>query len=132
MKHIGSLILFALAVCADADAVAGTPAVSAQVQAGHRSFVAKGCWSCHGYSGQGSVMTGPRLFPGMTSPEAFRAMIRHPISQMPSYSPKILSDDEIANIREYLASLPQPRSAQGIALLNKSGSSLSKDGRSSN
>jgi ubiquinol-cytochrome c reductase cytochrome c subunit len=85
--------------------------------AGRALFVSKGCFECHGYVAQGSLMTGPPLAPNTPSLEAMRAYVRAPKRLMPPYSEKILSDDDLARIHAYLASLPAPRSPAGIPLL---------------
>lgn len=85
--------------------------------AGRALFISKGCFECHGYVAQGSLMTGPPLAPDTPSLDAMRAYVRAPARQMPPYSEKILSDDDLSRIHAYLASLPAPRSLADIPLL---------------
>ena len=64
------------------------------------------CYGCHGFSGQNG--NGARLVP-MKFPQAgFIAYVRNPprANQMPSYSPKVLADTDLADIYAYIKSLP--------------------------
>ncbi|MGH8779650.1 c-type cytochrome [Paraburkholderia sp.] len=99
----------ALASSADADA---------DVPAGRALFMQKGCYECHGIFGQGSVSTGPALAPYPVPLAAMQAYVHHPKGQMPPFSEKILSNDEIARIHAYLDSIPSNPAANSIALLN--------------
>jgi len=38
---------------------------------------------------------------------------------MPPYTAKVVSDAELADIRAYLASIPEPQSSKNIPLLNQ-------------
>jgi mono/diheme cytochrome c family protein len=62
------------------------------------------CTNCHGVDGVGGW--GPDLAgKGITYAQAFRA-IRNPIWRMPAFAPSQLTDQEIADIVAYWASLP--------------------------
>ena len=77
---------------------AGDPA------AGEKKFYT--CYGCHGFSGQNG--NGARLVP-MRFPQAgFIAYVRNPprANQMPSYSPKVLADTDLADIYAYIKTLP--------------------------
>lgn len=88
------------------------------IKAGHAVFMQKGCYECHGTFGQGSLSTGPALAPQPIPAAAIKAYVRAPKGQMPVFSEKILSDDDITKIHAYLASIPPGRPASRIALLN--------------
>jgi ubiquinol-cytochrome c reductase cytochrome c subunit len=47
------------------------------------------------------------------------AYVRQPKGQMPPYTSKVVSDAELADIRAYLASIPEPPPAKYIPLLNQ-------------
>jgi ubiquinol-cytochrome c reductase cytochrome c subunit len=96
-------------------AAAQTAGVS--VKAGHDAYVAKGCFECHGYVGQGAIGVGARLAPPRLPVDAFRAYVRHPAGTMPPYSAKLVSDAEVAAIHAYLTALPKPRGAAAIPAL---------------
>jgi mono/diheme cytochrome c family protein len=44
--------------------------------------------------------------------------VRKPANQMPPYTEKVVSDSDLADIHAFLRSLPQPRPAREIPLLN--------------
>ncbi|CAE6807788.1 Cytochrome c6 [Paraburkholderia aspalathi] len=101
------------------------------IEAGRALFMQKGCFECHGIFGQGSIATGPALAPRVIPLPAMEAYVRDPQGQMPVFSEKILSNDEIAKIHAYLASLPPSQPADSIALLNNGTSPASAPGNSS-
>jgi ubiquinol-cytochrome c reductase cytochrome c subunit len=73
---------------------------------GKRLFFRNGCYECHGTMGQGG--TGPRLAPRPLATPALTAYIRKPGGGMPPYSAKVMTDAEVADVRAYLASMPEP------------------------
>ncbi|MDR5759198.1 c-type cytochrome [Caballeronia sp. LZ035] len=91
---------------------------SADIETGRALFMQKGCYECHGVLGQGSASTGPALAPHPIALSAMQAYVHDPKGEMPVYSKRILSDDEIARIHAYLASLPPNPPAESLALLN--------------
>jgi mono/diheme cytochrome c family protein len=74
---------------------------------GHALFMRDGCYECHGTVGQGAV-TGPRLAPDAPDLETMTGYLRAPSGQMPPYSPKVISDADIADIHAYLVSVKGP------------------------
>ena len=93
------------------------PAPSGNAESGKRLFLKDGCYECHGTVGQGG--TGPRLAPRPLALAALTAYIRQPAAAMPPYSSKILPDSEVADIRAYLAAIPEPPLVKSIPLLNQ-------------
>jgi ubiquinol-cytochrome c reductase cytochrome c subunit len=93
-------------------ATAAAPAGAAPSAAhGQALFMRDGCYECHGTVGQGAV-TGPRLTPPAPDAQTISAYIRAPAGQMPPYSPKVISEAEIADIAAYLASVKGPAKAR--------------------
>ena len=84
---------------------------------GKRLFTNYGCYECHGREAQGGV-GGPRIGPNPIPFQAFSRYVRQPGGQMPPYTEKVVSDAELADIHAFLRSLPQPRPAREIPLLN--------------
>ena len=84
-------------------------------QEGRQLFEAKGCYSCHGFVGQGS-REGPRLTPPIAF-AAFILQLRTPRAIMPPYKEALVSDRQAADIHAYLASLPKPPDPKSIDLL---------------
>ena len=85
---------------------------------GKKFFSKYGCYECHGTQGQGTT-AGPRLAPKPIPLAALVAYVRQPRGQMPPYTAKVVSDADIAEIRAYLASLPEPPAVKNIPLLNQ-------------
>jgi mono/diheme cytochrome c family protein len=115
-----------IAVAAVAVAALGTGIAAAQdapkgdVANGKRIFLADNCFTCHGRSGQGGAYNGPAPILAHTALpfEGFKGQVRNPSDDMPAYSDAVLSDQDIADIYAYVQSLPGPRSAKDIAILN--------------
>ena len=113
MRLIAPAILFI--ALGTAIAFAAEPAGSAA--SGQRSFMAKGCFQCHGTEAQGSSVSGPRLAPPVPPFEAFLSALRHPISDMPPYSPKVLSDTDAADIYAFLKTIKDSPDPNSLPLL---------------
>jgi len=79
---------------------------AANAESGKKLFFKNGCYECHGTVGQGG--TGPRLAPKPLAAAALTAYVRKPGNGMPPYSAKVMTDAEVADIRAYLATLPEP------------------------
>jgi mono/diheme cytochrome c family protein len=72
---------------------------------GRELYMALGCYACHGTVGQGAAGTAPKLAPGTLPVQALIALVRNPPSQMPPYSPKVLSDAGLRDIHTFLSSM---------------------------
>ena len=77
-------------------------------KSGRVLYIQKGCYSCHGYEGQGGVISGPRLAPNPLPVEVFIMRVRRPVADMPAYSAKVLKDEELLDIHRYLQTIPLP------------------------
>jgi len=73
---------------------------------GKARFAAVGCYQCHGFVGQGGA--GARLAPNPIPYPAFQSYIRNPKGQMPPYTSKYLTDQDLADMYAYLQSTPKP------------------------
>ena len=87
---------------------------------GKRVYLADGCFTCHGRSGQGGAFNRPA--PSLAKTEmpfdAFKAQLRDPANDMPAYSTAVLSDQEIADMYAFVQSLPGAHSTKDISILN--------------
>jgi mono/diheme cytochrome c family protein len=96
------------------------PAATGDATHGKDLFVKYSCYACHGFSGQNG--NGARLVP-MKFPQAgFIAYVRNPPrpNQMPSFSPKVLADKDLADIYAYIRTLPDSSPPAGsIPILNQ-------------
>jgi ubiquinol-cytochrome c reductase cytochrome c subunit len=98
-------------------APAATQAPQGNADNGKKLFVSYGCYQCHGYEGQGSSATGPRLGP---RPIAFAALVRYvraPTGLMPPYTDKVMPERDLADIYAFLQSRPAPKPVDSIPLL---------------
>ena len=104
----------------DAAAKSDTGATSGNAENGKKLFMANGCFECHGTVGQGSTSTGgARIGPPAISLEEVTSYVRHPSGQMPPYTAKVVSDQNLADIYAYLKAQPKPPSGKSIPLLNQ-------------
>lgn len=113
MRFVIKLSLAALA----ASFVTSGAAYAASAEKGKAVYVQHGCWGCHGFVGQGGI-TGPKLGPDPLPLESLSAFVRSTNGPMPPYSEKMLSNEDMADIHAYLASLPKPPDYKTIPLLN--------------
>ena len=74
---------------------------------GQQVFVKTGCYQCHGYEAQGAS-TGPRLGPEAVSYARFVSYVRKPTGDMPPYTPKVLSDAQLADVYAFVISRAKP------------------------
>lgn len=116
-RYIFPLILALTPLAGAAADEKETPASPQSIANGKALFNGVGCWSCHGFSGQGAA-TGPQIGPNTTPKEVFLIQLRTPASVMPPYTSRVLTDGQIGDIYAYLHSLPAPPKAKDIPLLS--------------
>jgi mono/diheme cytochrome c family protein len=109
----------ALVMLAGAAAAQSQAAAQGDAGKGKATFMADGCFECHGQVGQGGRLTGPRLARTQLPLDAFTQQLRQPSNEMPPYEPAVVPDADIANIYAYLQSLPAPQAGKDIPLLNQ-------------
>jgi len=85
---------------------------------GKRLFLADGCYQCHGTTGAGGGMAGPRLAPNPLPLEGVKAKLRTASGRMPVYTAAVITDAQIGDIVAYLRSIPSGKPAKDIPLLN--------------
>jgi mono/diheme cytochrome c family protein len=110
-------LLLALSASAGTQSASTPQAPGADAQNGRKLFTSYGCYECHGTVGQGGA--GPRIAPPTISLSALRGYLRQPSGQMPPYTAKVAADSELADIYEYLKSIPPPTTSASIRLLNQ-------------
>jgi ubiquinol-cytochrome c reductase cytochrome c subunit len=91
-------------------------APAGNAETGKRIFVKNGCYQCHGREGQGSIVTGPRIAPDPVPFEVLASYVRKPTGEMPPYTAKVVSDQELADIYAFLKSRPHPPAAKDLPL----------------
>lgn len=114
-----------VAIASTAGAAPDTPAPRAtaaaspapgNVASGKDVYLRFSCYACHGYAGQGGG--GPRLVPMGLPVSGFTAFVRNPPT-MPPYTPKVLSDAQLADVWAYVKTLPESPPARDIPLLKE-------------
>jgi mono/diheme cytochrome c family protein len=98
---------------------AGASAQTGSAANGKELFLKYTCYGCHGFSGQNGP--GNRLVPMKMAQAVFTAYVRNPSqpNRMPSYSAKVISDAQLADIWAYIKTLPESPAAKDIPLLNQ-------------
>jgi mono/diheme cytochrome c family protein len=91
---------------------AGAPA--GNVENGEKAFIQHGCFSCHGFSGEGGP--GARLVQDPIPLQAFMQYVRRPKRTMPPYGTQI-SDQGLVDIYVFLKSIPPSPDPKRIPLL---------------
>jgi mono/diheme cytochrome c family protein len=91
---------------------AAAPAEVARLKA---VYVKSGCWSCHGYEGQGGS-TGPKISPPLAFP-AFSTFVRTTTGAMPPFTTAVLPDQDLRDLHAYLQSIPAGPNAATIGIL---------------
>jgi len=120
-----ALFLFVFAVllfvfpAARAQQSSDTPPTG-NAQNGKKLFMGDGCYECHGRQGQGAAQTGAaRIGPPQLSFEGFQSYVRNPKANMPPYTSRAISDQDLNDIYAYMKSIPMPPKGKDIPLLNK-------------
>jgi len=84
---------------------------------GKANFERVGCWQCHGHDGQGG-REGPRIAaPVPMAYPALSGFVRTTSGDMPPFTEKVLSNQELTDIYAYLQSIPAPPDYKTIPLL---------------
>jgi ubiquinol-cytochrome c reductase cytochrome c subunit len=84
--------------------------------AGAALYKKNGCYECHVNDAQGGPQ-GPRLGPNPIPLPRFVAYVRNPAGDMPPFTAKVISDDDLSKIYTFLQSRPTPPPVKDIPLL---------------
>jgi ubiquinol-cytochrome c reductase cytochrome c subunit len=115
---IAGAILSAAAFAAPSVLAAQAPAPAGDVAKGKASFERTGCYQCHGREGQGG-REGPRIAsPVPLAWPALSAFVRTTRGDMPPYTEKVLSNQDLADIYAYMRSIPPAPDFTTIPMLN--------------
>lgn len=85
---------------------------------GKKVYAAENCYECHGTTGQGGGVVGPKLAPHPLPLHLFLRQLRKPASRMPVYTAVVLTDAQAADILAYLQTIKPGKLAHDIPLLN--------------
>lgn len=114
-KVMGLRIALVVAACV----LGSAAAQAASAENGRKAFVKNGCWQCHGFEGQGSLVTSNGAVVARTELpfEAFEGFVRGTNRAMPPYREAILPSADLADIYAFLQSVPKPKDVKDIPLL---------------
>ena len=110
-----ALAVFAASLFASSAALAAGDATK-----GKAAFIKNGCWQCHAFAGEGSILSsGGKVIARTELPlDAFKSFVRTTNRGMPPFSVKLVSDADLDDIYAYLQSLPKPADPKSIKLLD--------------
>ena len=105
---------------ASAQTAPATPAArtapAGNMSAGRTTYRKVGCFQCHVNEGQGGA-NGPRIGPDPIPFARFTAYIRKPSGDMPPYTEKVLSAQDVADIYAFLQARQRPPALNTIPQL---------------
>src|SRR5579862_5797613 len=118
-KNLSWLLVAALGIAATCW---GAAADSNRIANGKRLYITDGCFECHGRVGEGGAFNGPApalagIFSRRSSLEVISSVRKGP-NDMPAYTDKVLSNQELGDIIAYLRSLPGPADPKNYPLLS--------------
>ena len=100
--------------------VASAQAPAGDAARGKQLYMKNMCYTCHGTAGQGGDRgSGPRIAYDVWPWEGFVKQVRRPREAMPRYDEKHVSDQEMADIYAYVASMKRGKKAAEIPLLKE-------------
>jgi ubiquinol-cytochrome c reductase cytochrome c subunit len=120
-----SLLVAMLAAVSFTPLLAQTPKATADAAPpgsadnGKKLYVTEGCWACHNLEAQGGA-GGPRLSGRTPAWAPFLKYVRYPTDEMPPYTAKAISDQELADIYAWLKAIPPPPPVSSIPELKGS------------
>ena len=92
------------------------PAPKGRVDAGAVLYKKVGCYQCHSNEAQGGL-SGPRIGPDLFAFARFSQYVRNPAGDMPPYTSKVLSDQDVADIYAWVQARPRPPAVSTIPQL---------------
>src|SRR5256885_15919934 len=120
MRFVVSSAALAAMLCASGVALAAqAPAPPGDAERGKAAFLRYGCYTCHGYDAQG--VPGRKLAPNPLPWPAFSNFVRSSPGEMPTFTPAVLPDQDLADIHAYLRSKPATPNPATIPLLQEAG-----------
>ena len=79
-------------------------------------FKKVGCYQCHANEAQGGL-SGPRIGPALFPWARFLDYTRKPSGEMPPYSAKVLTDQDVADIYAWVNARPRPPAVNSLPQL---------------
>jgi mono/diheme cytochrome c family protein len=116
--NMNRIVLLCIAAFSMAAAPQNGAVPSGNVANGKILFTKIGCYQCHGYAGQGG-RAGARIVPTELKVQDLIRYVRRPPGEMPAYTEKVASDQELTDIYAYIKSFPSPKAVKDIPLLSE-------------
>ena len=113
-----TVMMLMVGVLVSAQAPEATAAPKGNAENGKKIYTSYGCYQCHNYAAHGG-RAGPRLAPNPIPFAAFSRFVREPRNSMPPYTPKSVSDQELADIYAFLLTIPAPPAVESIPILKE-------------
>jgi ubiquinol-cytochrome c reductase cytochrome c subunit len=88
------------------------------VEAGAALYRKKGCYECHVEEAQGGPQ-GPRLGPNPIPQARFAAYVRNPTGDLPPFTERVLTNQELADIYAFIEARAQPKAVSTVPLLSQ-------------
>ncbi len=106
MKNASMRVLAGLTAVLFAAGGANAQPPAGNAAHGKELYIKFSCYACHGFSGENGP--GARLVPMKMAQAGFIGYVRNPpqANRMPSYSPKVLPDSDMADIYAYIKTIP--------------------------
>ena len=111
--------ILTVALCASTAAMAAPAPPPGDAERGKAAFLRVGCYTCHGFEGQG--VPGRKLAPNPLPYPAFSNFVRTSTGEMPTFTPQVLPEQDLADIHAYLRSKPASPNPSTIPLLQEAG-----------
>jgi ubiquinol-cytochrome c reductase cytochrome c subunit len=115
MRRANLFLFAALALGIAAPSAASAASAPAEVARLKAVYVKSGCWSCHGYEGQGGS-TGPKISPPQAY-AAFSAFVRNTTGAMPPFTAAVLPEQDLRDLHAYLQAIPAGPNPATIPIL---------------
>jgi ubiquinol-cytochrome c reductase cytochrome c subunit len=116
LGNIHAFLQAAVPLSQPQSASAGSSAPAGRVEAGAALYRKVGCWQCHANEAQGGS-AGPRIGPDPIPFARFSQYLRSPSGEMPPYTDKVLSNQDLADIYAFLQARPRPPAVSTIPQL---------------
>ena len=110
-RSLADIYAFLRAATSPAQAAASAPA--GRVESGAAIYRKVGCFQCHVNEAQGGA-NGPRLGPDPIPYARFAQYVRNPTGEMPPYTEKVLSAQDLADIYAFVQARPRPPAVNTI------------------
>ena len=115
-RALADIFAFVRSVSASVVPPGSAQASAGRAETGAALYAKIGCYQCHSNQAQGG-QAGPRLGPDPIPFARFSQYVRNPTGDMPPYTEKVLSNQELADIYAFVQTRPRPPAVNSIPQL---------------